>query len=372
MALEIVPYTEQYTLAVTAFNRRLADGDVAFRFPEHHIPNRLPKIEGRSIYQEYFLAVEDEHDVRGGYILKRQPFAFDGRTETTGNYQLPLSEGAVNQAYSRVGLQLLTHALRRSPSLFALGMGGLDRPLPQMLGALGWRLTPVPFYFRVCHPRSFLRNLRLLRDRPAWRLLSDVAAATGFGHLGIISLQASRKKRRSRLGHIEIEVLEGFDRRVNEIWNRSSAEYSFIAVRTLEILNVLYPPDDARFHRLLVNVSGRTYGWAVVMDTKMSNHKQFGDMRLGSIVDCLAAPGDADYVVTAATDFLEERGVDLVVSNQSHPAWCSALANTGFLSGPSNFILATSRNLTGMIEDLDKELARTHLNRGDGDGPIHL
>ena len=62
--------------------------------------------------------------------------------------------------------------------------------------------------------------------------------------------------------------------------------------------------------------------------------------------------------------------MDLIVSNQLHAAWRKALAGAGFHHGPSNFLFAASPALAARIGDAaDDEL---HMNRGDGDGPIHL
>ena len=74
----------------------------------------------------------------------------------------------------------------------------------------------------------------------------------------------------------------------------------------------------------------------------MQDHKQFGDMRVGTIVDCLAPPADAPAVMRAAAALLEARGVDLIISNQLHAAWSNALVHAGFLRGPSNYLLALS------------------------------
>lgn len=372
MAVRIEPYTEERVFEVTQFNLRLRQGGIRFQFPERVVPEWLPRIEGRSLYQEFFVAVDEENKVRGGYILKHQQFAIAGAVQDIGNYQLPLSEGTIDKSYAAVAMQLLTHALKKQPQLYALGMGGNDRPLPKMLAAMGWRLQSVPFHFRVCHPQAFLRNLSLLRERPAWRLLTGVASATGVGPLGILSLQASRKKKRTRLGRVSLEVAANFEQWANELWQAQGGVYSFTAVRNKPVLTVLYPSDNKRFHRLLVRLDGEPVGWAVVLDTQMKDHKQFGSMRVGTIADCFAAPEHADAVIGGATDYLEERGVDLVVSNQSHAWWCSALANAGFLSGPSNFALATSKELTKAVGRTDAAFERVHVNRGDGDGPIHL
>src|SRR6266849_4432746 len=166
MAIAIQPYSADLIPAVKGFNRRLVAGGVApeFHFPENNIPHWLPKLEGHRIHQEYYLAVDGDC-VRGGFILKYQDFFFHGKPQPVVYYHLPISEGIVNKAY--------------------VGMGGFDRPLPQMLKAMGWSLCAVPFYFRVNHPAKFLRGIAPLRETKSRRLLLDLAAVTGVGWAGI-------------------------------------------------------------------------------------------------------------------------------------------------------------------------------------------
>ncbi len=134
MAIAIQPYSADLIPAVKGFNQRLVAGGVApeFHFPENNIPHWLPKLEGRRIHQEYYLAVDGDC-VRGGFILKYQDFFFHGKPQPVVYYHLPISEGIVNKAYAGVGVHMLRSALKLQPMLFALGMGGFDRPLPQML-----------------------------------------------------------------------------------------------------------------------------------------------------------------------------------------------------------------------------------------------
>ena len=113
---------------------------------------------------------------------------------------------------------------------------------------------------------------------------------------------------------------------------------------------------------------GRDIGWALLVDTVMRDNRYFGNMRVGTIADNLALPGDEEAVVAAATHFLNGRGVDLVVSNQSHLAWRSALAHVAFLKGPSNYGFGASPLLAAALPPL----ASCHLTRGDGSGPINL
>ena len=114
---------------------------------------------------ELFLAME-ENMVRGGYILRRQNFSVRGGTTSAAHYRLPLSEGVINRSYATLGLRMVRDALAREPRLYAMGMGGWDKPLPQMLKRLNWRMCAVPFYFKVVHPARFLRHIRALRTSP--------------------------------------------------------------------------------------------------------------------------------------------------------------------------------------------------------------
>jgi len=66
----------------------------------------------------------------------------------------------------------------------------------------------------------------------------------------------------------------------------------------------------------------------------------------------------------AAAGFLRERGVDLIVSNQMHPAWGAALRGAGFFQAPSNFLLAISPKLGETLRDP----RGIHINRGMGMG----
>ena len=307
--IAIRPFTEEWTGAVRDFNARIADS--GFDYPVVAAP-------------DHFLAVEDA-EVRGGYILRRQRFLIHGEAREVAHYRLPLSEGIRNRTYATLGLQLIRHALKQQPLLYALGMGGFDQPLPKMLKALGWNLRAVPFLFKVNKAAGFLRNIQTLRTTPSRRVALDLAADSGLGSLGLCFVQ-----RRLR-GHSAGQVRDSFVPWAEAVWTGSFAEYGAIASRDALSLDAFYK--DAAVIRLQVG----TAGWAVVLDTQMHGDKYFGNMRLGSIADCLAKPADAAAVLGAAVRFLEQRGVDLIVSNQLHPAWVAALRDYGFREGPSNF-----------------------------------
>jgi hypothetical protein len=370
MAIVIESYTEDLTPAVKAFNCRLAAGGVAreFRFPETSVPEWLPRRNGERIYQEYFVAVNGDR-VHGGFILKSQDFVVDGRLLSLAHYRLPVSEGIIDRAYASVGVHMLRGALKMRPMLFALGMGGLDRPLPQMLGAAGWSLREVPFFFRVNHPSRFFRQVAALRQSPARRLMADLAAISGIGWLGIKTAHLVRT--RSTRSPTSVEAVEHFGPWADQLWQQCHGQYGVIARRDRSTLNPLYSSDE-RFIRLKITRGREPVGWVVVLDTQMQKNKYFGDLRVGTIVDGLAQPQDAPAVVQAATEALSDRGVDVIVSNQAHRAWGDALKTAGFFEARSNFIFAASPQLSELIGPLEAVPDRMFLNRGDGDGPVNL
>jgi hypothetical protein len=375
MSLQILPYAQPAVPAVREFNQRLLAGGALAdqQFPETPDPGWMPGME-------LFLAVEDSL-VRGGYILRRQTFSVAGATLQAAHYRLPLSEGIINRSYAMLGLRMVRDALSREPRLYALGMGGWDKPLPQMLKRLGWTMCTVPFHFKVVHPGRFLRHIRALRTSQLRRTALDAAAFTGAGWLGMKALGLTR-----RLPSCLFELAPRFAPWADEVWERSRPAYALVAQRDAATLDRLYPPSDPHFLR--VRAAG---GWAVLLDTQMQDHKQFGDMRVGAIVDCLAPPESATAIMRAAASLLEQRGVDLIVSNQLHSAWSRALRESAFRAGPSNYLLALSPALAeaaGAGPDRSlKSCERMrpqagvgklklappfHFNRGDGDGPIHL
>ena len=104
----------------------------------------------------------------------------------------------------------------------------------------------------------------------------------------------------------------------------------------------------------------------------MDNHKQFGNMRVGSIVDCLASPEKCSNIINSATLFLRKCKVDIIVSNHSHKSWNRAFNNNGYLEGPSNYLFAASKELAKEIKPFQSNKNEVFFMRGDGDGPINL
>lgn len=372
MPLTIQPYRPEHEPAVAEFNQRLraAGEDANMVFYRCAEPRWLPPTPGSRLRNEFFVALENGPDgtkVRGGYALKTQDFLFpDGQVRSIGYYHHPLSEGIVSKAHAAVGMLLLRDAMQRSPLLYCLGMGGYDRPLPQMLIRLGWTHCPVPFFFRVLSPTKFLRQMQTLRASSTRKLAMDLAAFTGAGWLGSTLYQGYRRLAAPGTKQTEAREVHTFGDETQSLWDQARPTCSLTAVRDRETLRTLYPQSETHLTRIEVQRDSKLIGWAVVGERRKD--AKYGAMRVGSVVDCFALPGEYLCIVRAATETLARQGFDLILTNQSHQDWGRAFKSAGYLAGLSNFLFAASKKLAELLVPFDQIQPRMHFTRADGDG----
>jgi hypothetical protein len=366
MGIEL--YRDEMVPAVRAFNQRLRAHGITHRFPETAQSIALPPLPDRSIFQEYYLACEGDR-VHGGYVLKRQPLALDGAIVPVGNYQFPLSEGIIDPEHVSLGVRFLRHAMKKQPRLYTLGLGGHDEAIARLLRAAGWTLGEVPFYFKVFHPTRLLHELTPLRKTRWRRLAADALAVTRLGALGLFLYGRLFHPVRAAIDRsLASRRVDAFGSWADGVWQRCLGRYRTMTVRDRATLEVLY--QKARFIRLQLLRGETTVGWSVLLATQMAANKYFGRMCVGTLVDCLALPEDAEAVTLASMEELKAAGCDLAISNQQHRSWCRALERCGFSAGPSNFLLGFSPALKTALHPID--WAELHFNRGDGDGPYNL
>src|ERR1044072_5251301 len=342
--MQIVAYAAEHIPAVRAFNQRLREGGSAFQFEQN--PLDVPwRGAANEFCPEHYVVIDDSGAVRGGYSLIFQQYLLNQSSERIGFLQIPISEGSVNPAFTPVGTALLRDAVRRSPLLLALGMGGMTGPVPRLLRAMGHELREIPFFFQVLRPRAFLQNASAIRSRPKFRIAGPVAANPGLASLGFGVLNIALRRGAIPRREFRVEEISQFPPLVDDVWRVAGANCSFISIRDCETSNHLYPASDPRYHRLLVYRDQKLAGWALVTDTQMHGHNHFGDMRVGGVINCLAADSGEDTVMGGATAYLRDRGVDLIVSNQMHPAWGRAFDRAGYIRYPSNHLFGVTKKL---------------------------
>jgi len=352
------------------FNKDLENHKINFKLP---VPTSKQSRKEDFIHERNFILTENETTVRAGYTLKCQWFKVNDALLQIGYYYRPVSAGLFNKKYNICGVLLVNDAQKRYPNTFSLGMGGLSEALPKLLKGLNWNIQEVPFFFKVCHPFPFLKNIRYLKSTKVKSFIIMLLANSGLGWLCIkfffliVSLFYIQLK---KTPHIVMEEIEAFDQDLNSIWENTKQYSSFIAVRNYEYLKTLY--SNKRFIKLKFFDDNKIVGWSISLCTKLDNHKHFGYMRLGSIVDCLSLKGYEKSIISLTSKILKDKEADLIVSNQSHIFWKNAFKMNSFIRGPSNYIYALSKILSDKLMSDKKLKDYIHLTRGDGDGPIHL
>jgi len=349
------------------FNNELIRHGFKFKLP---LPDDKKDQKNDFIFENKFILTENDKNVRAGYTLKNQWFKINESIHQISYYYNPVTAGLFNKKYNICGLLLLNDAHKKNLDLFCLGMGGYSEKLPQLLKKLNWNLLTVPFYFKINNPNSFLENITYLKNTKYKTLMIKILKSSNLGWLIIkafFTLSAFIFFPFKKVQSITTESMETFDKNLDELWENSKENNSFIAVRNYEYLNKLY--SSKRFIKLKFIKKNKVIGWSISLCTDLKNHKQFGNMRLGSIVDCLSIRGYETSIIKKTEEILKKKGSDIIVSNQSHIYWKNALKMNSFINGPSNFIFASSVRLTKKLGN-NKDFI--HITRGDGDGPINL
>ena len=370
---ELVPYTEDLTPAVKAFNQRLLAGgiDKKLMYPQTPVPSFPPRA-GARVYQQYFLLCDARMEMRGGFILTQEEWSFRGETAWVAHLRLPISEGAVDRNYKAVGPQVFNSAMAAQPNLYTVGMGGFETAVTKRLKSLGWSILSVPFYFKLLRPVVFLKNFLYIKRNSLLGRTAKLVAGTGLGSLGTGAFRVLSALYAPRMVNVSMEEVTAFGGWADEIWESSRRSFVLIAPRDSGTLNTRYPPKERQFLKLKFSQEGRAIGWALVLDTKMRANNYFGDSRVGAIVDCLSAPSNASKIISGATSYLCGRGVDLVVSNHTNRDWRDGFCRAGFLRGPTNYVFALSPEVAKRVEPFDANFGGFFVSRGDGAGPERL
>lgn len=370
MHIHIAPLTEDLVHAARAFNARLGP----------HAPFYLPDTVSSSqcsgnhtspaISWTHYVAM-DGSEARGGFLLMDQPAWINGQACRVSNCQSVLSEGIRNRRYGPVAVHLLKYIEKHARCNFLVGMGNVHNPLPRLLKGSGWTLRHVPFFFRVQNVENFLQEMRVFRRNKYRRLVARAALISGAGWAGTRLLQWRPWHLATNPSGLKVEYLTNWGSWADEIWQQYKTQCSFAVARDRSTLELLYPMATGKFTILLLTKNLLPIGWATWLNKAMSDDSYFGNLRVVTVLDCLAVPKFAQLFARLLSIELERSGADLAITNQSHFLWTNAFRKAGFLSVKSNYLLATSKSLNAEILAGGGE-ERIHLTRGDGDGRIHL
>lgn len=358
---------------IERLNGRFAAAGLPHRVgPEGPRHGAEPSLDNEPIIERLYVAAEDE-EIRGGVWLKEQLFWSAGRPVRVGWAKYLVAESLIDATAAGVPAGLLFSLLRQQPHLMGLGMGGHAGPYARILAAARWTSSSLPFFFCLIHPSRVLRHLSYARTTHLRRMLADGLAYSGLAWAGykLLAGACAAFRRRPARGYT-CAVVPRFEAWADEVWEQCRDSYGFIAVRDSRALNALYPEGFRSLTRLRVQRSGRDVGWICARSIPAAGtwfEQHFGNLKLGILTDNLAQPTDATAVMEAGFRYLVDDGVDVIVTYQSHPAWCTAAFNVGFLPGPSNCAFYRSPAAESLITTATAQDRWHHLTCSDGDGP---
>ena len=86
MSIRIVPHSKELSAGVEAFIRRMRAGGSSHGFYVDPEPDWIPKRPGQNVWREFYVAIDEQNEVHGGFGLKPQDWKIRGETQiVTGN-----------------------------------------------------------------------------------------------------------------------------------------------------------------------------------------------------------------------------------------------------------------------------------------------
>jgi hypothetical protein len=378
--LQFVPLNSQLLPACRDFNERLrcagADRHAVFGCSANAArQDELPA----PMQVERYVGVDAGGAVRGAYALRWQYLWSNGKRLLAAHYGFPVSEGIINKRYTMVGAAVLRDAVMRCEYLYTLGADGLRGNVYSVARHAGWAIADIPFLFRVINGGRFVRNLPQVRCRTHRRVIAASAALTGVAQFSIAMAHLASALRNGgtvslrSTAHVSLDVTRSLCAAADEVWLHTHPQYEFCVVRDAGHVGPCFPDHRATLHRLVVRRHGAVIGWAVVMTKDLLRLRRYlGDVSPGLIVDAFGDTAAAGEIVRAATAYLADQGVDVVITNASHRAWVAAYRQAGFIDWHSQFPLMVSRSIGREVGDLITTMPKIHMSRGDGDGVHYL
>jgi hypothetical protein len=378
MKIAFSPYQSNDIPAVKRFNQRLRDTNSNFSFSESNVSSAFPKDGQAKLYNEYFLAKDENGEVRGAYYFQNEEYYINGQYTEIGFWSYPLSEGVINKRYTHVGASMVRDLEQRRKLVFVLGMRGFQYLLPKMLKINGWYMYLVPFYFFIVDVRSFFNEfeyLNTLRKSFIKKIILDIVRFSGllniFTFLIKIYSTVYRFLSFRKYSGVNVENVDEFSSFADELWEKNKDCYSVLAKRDSDFLNKIYPKTVPQFRKLKITKKGICIGWVILLCAKMKDDKYFGNLTVGTLVDAFSNPADAELLIYKSLEYLRELNADLIIANHANVKWGRYFVKNGFIKGPSNFIFACSKGIKEFYPS-DIDFGNSFIMRGDGEGPTHF
>lgn len=242
---------------------------------------------------------------------------------------------------------------------------------------LGWTVVgKIPEYLKIIDSRGFFRNFdvanfdhMLGRKRALARTLYRIGR-TGNASLPSFLLRGYSMLLRARSGQnrpMDVSIVEDFDPRIDELWERNKPLIRHAQVRTSGYLNWHFR-SGMGWIKVISEENGAINGYAILSAKKFSGDERLRDMKVLSIID-IFWNFDDPHVFTEMLRSIEglarERGADLLLCSIHEPSAERMLKRSAFFRIPSTVYFAHHCSNAGL--KLPAALDDWFITRGDAD-----
>lgn len=242
---------------------------------------------------------------------------------------------------------------------------------------VGWHhLGVIPQYVRVLDAGAFVRTFarrggQFLTGRRArlWAALARVAGpVAALVRMTFAGHAAAGALRRGRAAGDTVVEERAFDPSYTELAERVKGKLGVWVFRDERYLTARYGRRMAAYRLLACRRGGRLRGYAIVKVKQFADDPRMGDIRMGTLVDCVFDPDEPavlDALLRAAVARCRREQIDVVFCTASLRALGRRLRRHGFVAMPGT-LNAAFHDRTGALAD-NPPLESWHLMRGDSD-----
>jgi hypothetical protein len=259
----------------------------------------------------------------------------------------------------------------------------VEPPVLRILAGLKWVHKGVlPQYLRVLNARGVSRNLQLSAVKALASSAGDTAGAVSSGSVESMIRAAGGWALaigqaiwvgltivcRPRTSLLEVREEQGFDDSYSMLWQAVSGQFGACLARDQKYLQGRFGRDSDRYRVFGCRRANRLLGYCIVKTRQFSSDQRMGNMKVGTIVDCLfdpAAPAVFQALLDSVIETCAREGVDAVLCTASHAAVRRLLRRSGFLAIPGNLNFAFHNRTDVPLQDIPLE--SWHIMRGDSD-----
>jgi hypothetical protein len=242
---------------------------------------------------------------------------------------------------------------------------------------VGWcHLGVIPQYVQVLNARAFVRTFAgrgrtFMKGRGArlWPVLGRASAPlAALVHVTFTGLALAGARRRRRAAGVIVAEERAFDASYTELAERVKGKLGVWVLRDEQYLIARYGSRMGAYRLLACRENGRLLGYVIVKLRQFHADPRMGDIRMGTIVDCVFDPDDPavlDTLLHAAVARCRHERVDVIFCSASLRMMGRHLRRHAFVVMRGTLNVAF-HDRTATLGD-GRPLEGWHLMRGDSD-----